>query len=741
MEAFSFGISSLLLWLIDTTKYITFLICLIFIIKALTWKKLPAWWHYGLWLLLVLRMLMPWVPESRLSMFNYVPVFRSQTSDTSSLKESVSFVQVLINQNLQRLTLKEQDLSEGTADTKPKEDPKHGFCPDLTLNQALFLVWLSGVISVGLCVVFKIIGFWIVVRRKSPIIDRAILDQLEACKRQMKVRTEISLVMTDKVKSPALFGYIHPQLLLPEGLLERLDQDKLRYVFLHELAHLKRHDIAISWLVTVLQAIHWFNPFVWYAFYQMRIDQEIACDAYVLSQLDPDKSTHYARTLVGLLECFHENRQLPALAGILESKSRIRRRILTIVQNRQYSKTLSISAVSLFLVMAFTFFTTAQVISTEKTPNANERQEIIGAQPRVTNVPLPETMAKDDSGAWEGERVSQGIKDEDTGEISASSSSKMAMNDLLTRSDEATREIKGQQEPALNEQTAENEPTEMVKEGKPSAAQPTANSQEAEELAQTVIKNHAQRVSSEEPFESSEQHVLLKEATIAGDELDAMKKDDMISEQKSDMVREAKTQDKRPKDSEDAESILYETRLHTSAENSDSPIGVMNTYPAALPRNHRDERITITSLLHYLEGNEPAAPYSYLVEQSAEQTKASSAAPEDSSHLGVGEEPFGNESTDSFKVDQPPRMLSSGPVNYPFHAKRLRLTGKVSVSFLVGTDGQATNIEAVEAEPENVLVTFAGAAEKAIARSRFRPGTSAGEPVPVKVVLPVRFEI
>ena len=103
MEAFSFGISSLLLWLIDTTKYITFLICLIFIIKTLTWKKLPAWWHYGLWLLLVLRMLMPWVPESRLSMFNYVPVFKSQTPDTSSLKESVSFVQVLINQNLQRL--------------------------------------------------------------------------------------------------------------------------------------------------------------------------------------------------------------------------------------------------------------------------------------------------------------------------------------------------------------------------------------------------------------------------------------------------------------------------------------------------------------------------------------------------------------------------------------------------------------------------------------------------------------
>ena len=445
METFSFGVSSLLLWLIDTTKYITLLICLIFIIKALTWKKLPAWWHYGLWLLLVLRMLMPWVPESRLSMFNYVPVLNGQTSNASALKESVSSVQTFINQNFHLLTPKEQGLLEGTGDIKRKGDPQHGFWPDLTLNQALLLVWLSGVIGVGLCVVFKNISFWIVLRKKSPVIDQEVLDQLEACKRQMKIRTEVRLVMTDKVKSPALFGYIHPRLLLPEGVLERLDQDKLRYVLLHELAHLKRHDIAISWLVTVLQAIHWFNPFVWYAFYQMRIDQEIACDAYVLSQLERDQSTRYAHTLVGLLECFLENRNLPALAGILESKSRIRRRIITIVQNRQYSKTLSFSAVSLFLVIGFTFFTTSKGTSTEHTPDVNEQLEIIDVQSRATDGASPEVMTRDNSGASKGERVTQGTKDEGRAEISASYPHKTAMNDMLTQPNEITPKIEEEQ--------------------------------------------------------------------------------------------------------------------------------------------------------------------------------------------------------------------------------------------------------------------------------------------------------
>ncbi len=732
METLSFGISSLLLWLIDTTKYITFLICLIFIIKALTWKKLPAWWHYGLWLLLVLRMLMPWVPESRISMFNYVPVFSTQTSDASFLKENASFVHILTNQNFQLLTLKKQDILEEAADFKQKDDPKHGFWRDLTLHQALLLLWLSGMIGVGLCVVFKNLSFWSVVRKKSPVIDQKILDQLEACKRKMRVRTEVSLVMTDKVKSPALFGYIHPRLLLPEGILERLNQDKLRYVFLHELAHLKRHDIAISWLATVLQAIHWFNPFVWYAFYQMRIDQEIACDTYVLSQLERDQSTRYAHTLVGLLECFLENRSLPALAGILESKSRIRRRIIAIVQNKQYSKSLSFSAVSLFLVIGFTFFTTARGTPTEKTLTVNEQQEIINVQPKATENTFPEAMVRDDSDASKAEGLIQETMDKGKTIISAPSFKIESINDILTRSNEITPDIEGQQKLAEDEQTAEDELTECVKDDMPGTAQPTTNRQEIEEQVQMMVKADAQRVSAEESYENNEQNMSLKDAAITGNKLYAIEKDDLISKQKPDMVLKTGIEEKGTKDIEDDENILYENHLLTSAKKSDSSMGVMNLYPAAPPRDHIDERITITGLLHYLERNGHITPYSHEIARSTEETKVSST---------FKEEPHVKESPDSFKFDEPPETLSRGAVTYPIRAKRLGLTGKVFVSFLVDTGGHPTDIKAVKAEPANVLVTFAGAAEKAIAKFRFKPGSNAGEPVPVKVMAPIRFEI
>jgi bla regulator protein BlaR1 len=684
---------------------------------------------------------MPWVPESRLSMFNYVPVFNNQTSNGSALEERVSFTQIFISQDSRLMASKDQGLLEGTVDIKHRDDSKHGFLPDLTLSQVLLLVWLSGVIGVGLFVVFKNLGFWIVVRKKSPVIDQGVLDQLEACKRQMKIQTEVNLVLTDKVKSPALFGYIHPRLLLPEEILERLDKDNLHYVFLHELAHLKRHDIAISWLVTVLQAVHWFNPFVWFAFYQMRIDQEIACDAYVLSQVERHQSMRYADTLVGLLECFLENRNVPALAGILESKSRIRRRIITIVQNRQYSKTLTLSAVSLFLVIGFTFFTTAKGTSTE-TPNANEQQEIIASQPIATDTVSLEAMKSDDSGASKDERVMQETEDQTRVEISASSSKKMATNELLTQPNEVTPKVEEQLTLTEEKPIVENEFTGRRKDDKPEVAQPTENKQQAEEQIQTVITMNTQSVSTEESFVSNEQQAVVQKDTIHADEKSApLKTNDLIPEQKSDMVQKAKIEDKGAKISKNTESILDGTRLLTSAEPPDSSIGMTHAYPAILFRNHIDEPITTTSLLHYLEGSGHPTLFSHEVEESIEEAGTSSAVQEDPSHLGVGEEPSGKKASSSIRIDEPPKVLSEGEVKYPFRAKRLGLTGKVSVSFWVNTDGQATNIKAVKAEPENALVTFAGAAEEVIANSRFKPGISAGEPVPVKVRKEIRFEI
>ncbi len=348
MEALSSGISSVLTWLIQTTLYVSTLICLILLLKAITGRRLPAWWHYGLWLLLVARMLMPWVPESRLSLFNYMPA-----ASVQSLADVV-----VAGSHQDRAAIE--------------------FLRQLLADNTLFSVWLAGVIIVGTSIVFKNSTFWSIIRREPLVTDQTILNLLETCKSQMKIQTVVGVIITDKVKSPALFGYLRPRLLLPKGILEKLNENQLCYVFLHELGHLKRHDIAISSLTTFLQTVHWFNPLVWYAFYQMRVDQEAACDAYVLSRFKNDQSPDYANTIVGLLESFCQNRQLPALVGILENKSQIKRRLTMVIQSNKYSKKLTLLAASLLLSVCFIFFTCAQKLVKYDLNQVDEKPQITG---------------------------------------------------------------------------------------------------------------------------------------------------------------------------------------------------------------------------------------------------------------------------------------------------------------------------------------------------------------------------
>src|SRR5947209_15997841 len=132
----------------------------------------------------------------------------------------------------------------------------------------------------------------------------------------MKVPTPIVLVQTSRVSTPVLYGFVRPRLLLPAGLLESYSPDELRFIFLHELAHIQRHDIPLSWLLTILQVLHWFNPLVWLAFARMKADRELACDALVLGNMKDGQQMAYGRTMLRLLEHFVRTAPLPPMAGI-----------------------------------------------------------------------------------------------------------------------------------------------------------------------------------------------------------------------------------------------------------------------------------------------------------------------------------------------------------------------------------------------------------------------------------------
>ncbi len=347
MEAFNTQLLRFFDWLLWASLQGTVLIILIVLIQKILRRRLPVRWHYLLWLLLLIRLAVPWLPESKLSIFNLVPrsVQQGRIIETFSEPKSTRGMGFYF--------------SAESVDTQEPENNSEAI--SVRFARMLPLLWLLGTVVIASYVCMRSIGLWRTVKRERPITDQEILDLLEDCKMQMGVETIIGVVVSDRIKSPALFGFIRPRLLLPQGILETYGFEELRYVFIHELAHLKQRDIYFGWLIALLQVVHWFNPLMWFAFGRMRADREIACDRLAISTMEPDEPPKYGRTIVSLLESFSQVRYLPSVAGILEDTCQIERRIKMIADYKKTPRPRWAGAMLLLAVLACVVLTNAYV--------------------------------------------------------------------------------------------------------------------------------------------------------------------------------------------------------------------------------------------------------------------------------------------------------------------------------------------------------------------------------------------
>ena len=345
MESLSMQLTPLFDWLLRTTLQAALLSCLILIVQLILRGRLPIRLHYCLWLLLLIRMATPWLPESKISIFNWIP----RSVQHGGIIKSLSQPQDARGMGFY--------MRGDTADTQEAESET----TFVKFARILPVIWLLGGVALAVYVGACNFHLWWLVTQERPLTDQKILDLLEDCKVEMGIRNILGIVTTDKVKSAALFGFVRPRLLLPTGMVETLSREELRYVFLHELGHLRRRDIYVGWLMSLLQIIHWFNPFVWLAFYRMQSDRELACDALVLSYAHSGESKEYGRTIVSLLERFSRPQRLPGMAGILENKSQLKRRIKMITQFKKTSRTHGAGAMLLLVALAFVVLTNAYV--------------------------------------------------------------------------------------------------------------------------------------------------------------------------------------------------------------------------------------------------------------------------------------------------------------------------------------------------------------------------------------------
>jgi len=112
--------------------------------------------------------------------------------------------------------------------------------------------------------------------------------------------------------SPAVVGIWPQRLVLPRDFEQRFDASARRLVLAHEAVHARRHDNAWNLLGAGLLCLQWFNPLAWWAWGRLRGDQELACDAAVLTaEASPAPLAAYAEAMLAA----HPAGLQPALAS------------------------------------------------------------------------------------------------------------------------------------------------------------------------------------------------------------------------------------------------------------------------------------------------------------------------------------------------------------------------------------------------------------------------------------------
>ena len=153
-----------------------------------------------------------------------------------------------------------------------------------TWRSTLVFMWLLGVV-LGIArlvrTYFQALG---IVSRSAPSTDN-----------ERRSKTGPAVLVSDEVEIPVTTGIFKPKILLPKSS-SQWSKLRSRFVLLHEQAHIDRSDVAWQSFTLVVSSMFWFQPLVWLAESQMKIERERACDDQVLRQ--GEKAIDYAQVLL-----------------------------------------------------------------------------------------------------------------------------------------------------------------------------------------------------------------------------------------------------------------------------------------------------------------------------------------------------------------------------------------------------------------------------------------------------------
>lgn len=247
-------------WVLNMAIVSSFVGVIILVIRMI--RKLPRNFIYGLYLILLIRLICPFGFVNGFSFLNLLP--------QGAIRQVNPITGETISQNS---SLMLSNAIQSAKSYQPLQQKSNGWTLAYDIGA---IIWL--IIGIALLLSY----FYMYIQAKKEF------------KKAIWIEDEV--YQSKAVSSPITVGIFKSVIILP------LELDKgganYPYVVAHERTHIKKKDNLLRIVAILLTCIYWFNPMMWIFQKSFFTDMELACDESTIRAYDSNGRKNYAQALL-----------------------------------------------------------------------------------------------------------------------------------------------------------------------------------------------------------------------------------------------------------------------------------------------------------------------------------------------------------------------------------------------------------------------------------------------------------
>lgn len=338
------------------------IVVLAILILRLFLRKLPKVYSYALWLVVFLRLMIPWNLESPVSMVpsgdrleSLLPLHTAAEAKLPAAQDPLSPPQTGATEPEVSPDDTPQTRTAFTAPPETRQTPSRdagirerfpGAFPDMEM--APVLLWAVGF---GAVCAYNLLS-------------------LHRIRRSLNGASWLkdNVWISSGIPTAFVLGWLRPRIYLPASLCG----EELEYILCHENTHIRRKDYLFKNIAFLLTALYWYHPLVWLSFLLMEQDMEMSCDEAVVRQLGADIRKPYSRSLLHFASGAPSAPSTPLAFG----ENGVQQRIQNILSYKTATKWAGVAGIAVILAAGALLLTTRQSPGPDPAPAPAETDDM-----------------------------------------------------------------------------------------------------------------------------------------------------------------------------------------------------------------------------------------------------------------------------------------------------------------------------------------------------------------------------